>query len=178
MTTTDHHPAEAGLPVSPLLPAQTGRLLVDGPLGAVLLADASATGGAASFVLHPLAPRALGSPVHTHSREDEWTFVLGGHVGVEVGDRVVLAAPGDMVLKPRGVPHAFWNPTDEPARLLDVITPGGFETYFEGLGEILAAPEPDLARLGELAARHGVRMDPASVPRLIAEHDLRVDEPS
>jgi hypothetical protein len=146
---------------SPLVPAGTGRHLMEGPLGAVLLAGGSATGGAASFVLHPLAPRALGSPVHTHSREDEWTYV-------------VLARPGDLVLKPRTVPHAFWNPTDEPARMLEVITPGGFEAYFEELGEILAAGEPDLGRLGELAARHGLRMDRASVPRLVAEHDLRM----
>jgi hypothetical protein len=112
--------------------------------------------------------------VHTHTREDEWTYVLSGKVGVEVGGEVLLAGPGDLVLKPRAVPHAFWNPTDEPARLLEVITPGGFEGYFEELGEILAAPEPDLERVGELAARHGMQLDPASVPRLVAEHGLRL----
>ena len=64
---------------------------------------ATATGGRASFVVHPLAPRALGSPVHTHSREDEWSYVLDGQVGLEVGGRVLLAGPGDLVLKPRGV---------------------------------------------------------------------------
>ena len=161
-----------GRPTSPLVPAESGRRLLDGPLGAVLLAGTDATGGAASFIMHPLAPRALGSPVHTHSREDEWTFVLQGQVGVEVGDEVFLATAGDLILKPREVPHAFWNPTDEPARLLEVVTPGGFETYFEGLGEILAAPEPDFGRLGELAARHGLQVDPASIPRLVAEHGL------
>src|SRR5206468_12540919 len=132
-----------------------------------------ATGGAVAFVVHLLAPRALGSPVHTHSREDEWTYVLNGQAGVEVGNQMVVAGPGDLILKPRDVPHAFWNPTDEPARLLEVITPGGFETYFEELGQILAAVEPDLARLGELAARHGLQMDVSSVPRLAAEHGLR-----
>jgi hypothetical protein len=58
---------------SPLVPAGSGRQLVDRPLRAVLLAGAAATGGIVSFVLHPLAPRALGSPVHTHTREDEWS---------------------------------------------------------------------------------------------------------
>jgi hypothetical protein len=77
------------------------------------------------------------------------------------------------VLKPRGVAHAFWNATDEPARLLEVITPGGFETYFEGLGGILAGPEPDFAALGELAARHAIAMDPSSVPRMMGEYGLR-----
>jgi uncharacterized cupin superfamily protein len=161
-------------PASPLVSAGSGRQLVDGPVGAVLLAGTAVTGGAAAFVLHPLAPRALGSPVHTHSREDEWTYVLEGEVGLEVGGQVVIARPGDLVLKPRRVPHAFWNPTDEPARMLEVITPSGFETYFEEIGEILAADEPDLDRLGEVAARHGLQMEAASVPRLVAEHGLRM----
>jgi mannose-6-phosphate isomerase-like protein (cupin superfamily) len=160
--------------ISPtIVPAGSGRVLMDGPLGAVLLAGTGDTAGAASFVIHPMAPRTLGSPVHTHTHEDEWTYVLDGTVGIQVGDDVVLAGAGDLVLKPRGVAHAFWNPTDEPARLLEVITPGGFETYFEGLGRILAEPEPDLAALGDLAARHAVEMDPISVPRLMAEHGLR-----
>jgi quercetin dioxygenase-like cupin family protein len=160
--------------VPALVPAGTGRRLMDGPLGAELLAGSAATGGSAAFVVHALAPRALGSPVHTHTREDEWTYVLSGKVGVEVDGEVLLAGGGDLVLKPRGVPHAFWNPTDEPARLLEVITPGGFEGYFEELGEILGTPEPDLARVGELAARHGMHLDAASLPRLVAEHGLRL----
>lgn len=168
MTTTP------SLPATVLVPGDSGRVLLDGALGAVLLAGPDATGGAASFVVHPLAPRALGSPVHTHAHEDEWTYVLEGRIGVQVGAVVVSARPGDLVLKPRGVAHAFWNASDEPARLLEVITPGGFETYFEGLGRILSEPVPDLDALGELAARHAVAMDPDSVPRLMAEHGLRV----
>ena len=168
----DLDPAAGASPA--LVPAGTGRQLLTGPLGAELLAGAAATGGAAAFVVHPLAPHALGSPVHTHTREDEWTYVLSGKVGLEVGGQVLLAGPGDLVLKPRGVPHAFWNPSDEPARLLEVITPGGFESYFEELGEILDAAEPDLGRVGELAARHGMQLDPESLPRLVAEHGLQL----
>jgi len=171
--TVDREPPTAPQ-FEPLVANGTGRWLLEGPLGAQLLAGGAATGGSAAFVLHPLAPRALGSPVHTHSREDEWTYVLRGQVGMEVGSNSLLAGTGDLVLKPRGVPHAFWNPTDEPAQLLEVITPGGFETYFEELGEILAASQPDLERLGEVAARHGLHMDPTSIPRLAAEHSLHV----
>jgi quercetin dioxygenase-like cupin family protein len=159
---------------APAVRAGEARQLIAGPFAAALLAGAADTGGAAAFVVHPLAPRALGSPVHTHSREDEWSYVLEGRFGVQVGDRTMLAGPGDLILKPRGVPHAFWNPTDEPARLLEVITPGGFESYFEEVGQILAAPEPDLARLGEVAARHGLLLDLSSVPRLASEHGLRI----
>jgi quercetin dioxygenase-like cupin family protein len=153
--------------------AGDGRTLFDGPLGAVLLAGAADTGGSAAFVLHPLRPRAIGSPVHTHRREDEWSFVLEGEVGVQLGDEVLVAGPGDLVLKPRGVPHAFWNAGDAPARLLEVITPGGFEGYFERLGELLAVPgPPDFEELGAVAAAHGLEIDTDSVARLMAAHGL------
>ena len=164
----------AAAPATPgVVPDGTGRLLLDGPLGAVLLAGGTATGGTVSFVLHPLAPRALGSPVHTHAHEDEWSFVLEGEVGVELDGVAGVARPGDLVLKPRGVPHAFWNAGDEPARLLEVITPAGFEGYFEELAEVFADPAPDPARLGELAGRYGLTMDRDSVPRLVQAHGLR-----
>ncbi len=153
-----------------------GRVLLQGPLGATLLAGATETGGGVAFVVHPLAPRALGSPVHTHRDEDEWSFVLEGTVGVQLGDRAFEAGPGDLVLKPRGVPHAFWNPADTPARLLEVITPGGFETYFARIGELLTAggPPPDLDALGALASEYGLDVDLESVPRLAQAHGLRL----
>lgn len=163
------------VPAAGVIAAGTGRSLVEGPVGAVLLAGAEQTGGSLTVVVHPLAPRALGSPVHTHRHEDEWSYVLEGEVGVQLGDDVHLARPGDLVLKPRGVPHAFWNPTDAPARLLEVITPAGLERYFERIGELLSVPgPPDLDALSALAAEHGLDLDLASVPRLAQAHGLRV----
>lgn len=159
--------------------ADEGRTLLEGPLGAVLVAGGEATGGAVSFVVHPLAPRALGSPVHTHRDEDEWSFVLQGEVGVELAGQVHLARPGDLVLKPRGVPHAFWNPGDEPARLLEVITPSGFEHYFSLLGELFVGETPvDPDALAEVTAAYGLDLDLDSVPRLAQAHGLRLEEPS
>jgi quercetin dioxygenase-like cupin family protein len=147
--------------------------LLEGPLGALLFAGRDATGGSAAFVVHDLAPRALGSPVHTHRHEDEWSFVLAGKIGVEVGDTTTSARPGDLVLKPRGIPHAFWNPTDEPARFLEVITPAGFEDYFAALAEVFSAGfPPDLQRLAEVAERFGLDIAPASIPRLAQTHGL------
>lgn len=154
-----------------------GRTLLEGPLGAVLLAGADDTGGAVSFVVHPLAPRALGSPVHTHRHEDEWSFVLAGEVGVELAGQVHVARPGDLVLKPRAVPHAFWNAGDEPARLLEVITPSGFEHYFAEIGALLGGDgPPDLEALARLAEQHGLDIDLASVPRLAQAHGLRLGD--
>ena len=161
-------------------PARTGIVRADhgipllrGPLGALLLAGRDDTAGGPAFVIHDLAPHALGSPIHTHRHEDEWSFVLDGEIGVQIGDDVAVAGPGALVLKPRGVPHAFWNAGDDPARFLEVITPGGFEGYFSALSEVLAAGgAPDLERLAALAAEYGLDLDPASVPRLAQQHGL------
>ena len=73
------------------------------------------TGGRFALVEHTIAPRRLAAPVHTHENEDEYSYVLGGRLGAMVGDQVVEAGPGELVTKPRGIPHAFWNAGDEPA---------------------------------------------------------------
>ena len=134
---------------------------------------AERTGGEYALVEHELAPRALGAPMHTHAREDEISHVTHGRLGVQIGDEVIEAGPGGTVVKPRGVAHAFWNPGDEPVRFLELITPGGFEAYFADLEPILSATgPPDLQALGAVAARYGLTMDMASLPRLVADHGL------
>lgn len=151
------------------------RLLLAGPLGALLVLPSEATEGRVAVVEHALAPRALGAPVHTHANEDEYSLVLEGTIGVELDGETLEAGQGAVVVKPRGIPHAFWNPSDEPARILELIVPGGFEAYFAELGEVVAGPgPPDLEALGALAARYGLDLDPGSIPRLAAEHGLDV----
>lgn len=126
-----------------------------------------------ALVEHDLGPRLLGAPMHTHEHEDEVSHVLSGRLGVQIGDTVLEAGPGDTVVKPRGIAHAFWNPGDEPVRFLELITPPGFEQYFAELEPILAvAGPPDIPALMALQARHALQMDMASMPRLIAEHGL------
>ena len=111
--------------------------------------------------------------MHTHRHEDEYTYVLEGEIGVQVGDEVRVARPGDLVFKPRGVPHAFWNAGDVPARALEIISPAGFEPYFTELAPELTRPGgPDLLALGAIRERYGLTMDLASRDRLIAQHGL------
>ena len=153
--------------------------LLEGLLGATLLLASERANGEFALVEHSLAPRALGAPVHTHRNEDEYSLVVEGTIGVEIDGDVLEATAESVVLKPRGVPHAFWNPTDRPARLLELIVPGGFETYFTELGEILGRPgPPDFDALGSLAARYDLELDPGSIPRLAAEHGLDVGPPA
>jgi mannose-6-phosphate isomerase-like protein (cupin superfamily) len=143
--------------------AQDAAVLFDGPLGAFLLAGGDATAGAGSVVVHPIAPRTLGAPVHTHRREDEWSYVLEGELGVELAGEALVARAGDLVLKPRDVPHAFWNPGDVPARVLEIITPSGFEHFFAGVGRLApGGGPPDLEAFARLCVEHGLEMDLAS----------------
>lgn len=146
-------------------------------LGVRFMIEGDRTDGAFSLVEHPLPPRALGSPVHTHSNEDEYTFVLEGRVGLQLGDEVIEAGPGELVFKPRGVPHAFWNAGDEPARMLEIISPAGFENYFRELAPLLAAPERDEAAIGEVVSRYALDIDFGTIPVLAERHGLRLGSP-
>lgn len=141
-------------------------------LGVRFMIDGEETGGAFSLVEHPLPPRALGAPIHTHRNEDEYSYVLEGRTGVQLGDDIVEAGPGELVFKPRGVKHAFWNAGDEPARLLEIISPAGFENYFRELAPLLASPERDEQAIGEVVSKYELDIDFGTIPELIARHGL------
>jgi quercetin dioxygenase-like cupin family protein len=143
-------------------------------LGVRFMIDGETTGGAFSLVEHPLPPRALGAPVHTHRNEDEYSYVLEGRVGVQLGDEVLEAGPGELVFKPRGVAHAFWNAGAEPARLLELISPAGFENYFRELAPLLAAPERNDSAIGDVVARYQLDIDFDTIPTLAERHGLRL----
>jgi quercetin dioxygenase-like cupin family protein len=150
---------------------QRGGLELGGGLVRELVA-AAATDGRVTLLEHRLAPRSLGSPVHTHERTVEISIVTDGRIGVQLGSDELVAEAGDVVVKPVGIPHAFWNPTDEPARFVELLTPSGFEHYFEDLGSIWGPAGPDPARIGEVMSGHDIAADLSSVPDLMARHQL------
>lgn len=148
-----------------------------GSVGVRFMASTGETGGGFSLVEHPIPPRSLVAPLHKHSKEDEYSYVLEGRMGAQLGEDVVVAEAGDFVFKPREQWHTFWNAGDEPCRILEIISPGGFEGFFAELGEALSAPgEQDPAEVAELQEglnqRYGIEFDFESVPRLCAEHGL------
>jgi quercetin dioxygenase-like cupin family protein len=143
-------------------------------LGVRFMIDGETTGGAFSLVEHPLPPRSLGAPLHTHHNEDEYSYVLEGHVGVQLGADVLEAGPGDLVLKPRGIAHAFWNATNEPARLLELISPAGFENYFHELAPLLGAAQRDEAAIGEIVSRYQLDIDFGTIPLLAQRYGLQL----
>ena len=128
---------------------------------------------ACSVLDHALAPRTLGSPIHSHEHEDEWSYVTAGTLGVQIGDEVVVARAGDVVTKPRGVPHAFWNAGDDEVRFVEVVSPGAFAEYFADIAPLLDRPDPDFPGLMATAGRYGLAMDPGSIPALMQAHGLR-----
>ena len=144
-----------------------------GGLGIRFMVEGEETGGQFALVEHPLEPRALGAPMHRHTNEDEYSYVIEGRMGAQLGEEVVFAEPGDLVFKPRGQWHTFWNASDEPARLLELISPPGFENYFREMGELVADGPPDPEKRAAIAAKYELEVDPDSVPGLVEEHGLR-----
>lgn len=156
-----------------LVASDAGRRVDFLALGTRYVVTSDQTRGAFAIVEHDLAPRALGAPMHTHEREEEVSHVTTGRLGVQIGDDVLEAGPGDTVIKPRGVAHAFWNAGDQPLRFLEIITPAGFEQYFSDVAPLLSGPgAPDLDGLAAVRARYALAMDMDSVPRLVAAHEL------
>jgi mannose-6-phosphate isomerase-like protein (cupin superfamily) len=154
---------------------QDGNTVDLGGLGVRFMIDSATAGGGFSLVEHPIAPHALAAPLHRHANEDEYSFVLEGRMGAQLGDEVVEAGPGELVFKPRNQWHAFWNPGDEPARVLEIISPGGFEQYFAEIAPLLPPnrPEPDFAALAAIQGKYGLEMDPDSIGPLCERHGLR-----
>jgi quercetin dioxygenase-like cupin family protein len=151
-----------------------GRAVELMTIGVRFMIDGDDAGERFSLVEHPMPPRALAAPLHRHSREDEYSYVTEGRVGALLGDEVVYGEPGDLIFKPRDQWHTFWNAGDQPARILEIISPAGFERFFAELGEALSeSPEPDPEGLAALGARYGLEFDFESVPGLVEEHGLR-----
>jgi mannose-6-phosphate isomerase-like protein (cupin superfamily) len=143
-----------------------------GSIGVRFLIDGDDAEQRFSLVEHPMSPRALAAPLHLHTREDEYSFVLEGRMGALLGEEIVEAGPGDLVFKPRNQWHTFWNAGDEPCRILEIIAPGGFENFFDELVDVVNAGEPDPETMQDLFARYGIEHDLESIPALCERFGL------
>jgi mannose-6-phosphate isomerase-like protein (cupin superfamily) len=141
-------------------------------VGVRFMIDGAETGGAFSLVEHPIPPHALAAPLHTHHNEDEYSYVLEGRVGIQLGSEVFEVGPGELVVKPRGIAHTFWNAGERPARLLELISPAGFENYFREVAPLLAAMPRDPVALGEVRIEGVAGTDLTSPARLAEQHGL------
>jgi quercetin dioxygenase-like cupin family protein len=118
---------------------------------------AAETDGRLSMLEVTIPPKTLIKP-HIHTREDEFSLVLAGPIGVRAGDATTDEVPtGSWLIKPRSVPHAMWNVSDQPARVLEVVMPGGLERYFEEIAPVLKEHGADWTeRYNALADEYGL----------------------
>ncbi len=143
-----------------------------GSIGVVFKLWGKDTGGAVSIVEHPFPVGAL-VPPHLHTREDEYSIVTDGEIGFRSGDREVVLGPGGYITKPRGELHTMWNAGSTTARMIEVISPAGFEHFFRELSELVAGGPPEPDAVPEIARRYGLVMErPDWLPDLIERYHL------
>ena len=141
-------------------------------VGVVFKIDGADTGGALSIVEHPFQVGAL-VPPHVHTLEDEYSIVLEGEIGFRSNDREVVLGAGGYIIKPRGEVHAMWNAGSTPARMIEIISPAGFEDFFRELTDMTAIGAPDPADIVKLADRYQLPFaQPAWLPDIIARYGL------
>lgn len=154
-----------------------GKSVKLGSLSVRFMIRGEESGATFSLVEHPIPPHTLAAPLHRHSREDEYSYVLEGRMGAQLGDDVVYANVGDLVFKPRGQWHTFWNAGDTPCRILEIISPAGFEHYFEELAALMPKLQTDdpaaVIRASGIPERYAIEFRPGSIPELCRAHGLR-----
>jgi quercetin dioxygenase-like cupin family protein len=144
-----------------------------GTIGVAFKLWGSDTGESVAVVEHPFPVGAL-VPPHLHTREDEYSIVTEGEIGFRSGDREAVLGPGGYITKPRGELHTMWNAGKVPARMIEIISPAGFENFFRELVEVFAGDaKPSGEEVGGIAARYGLQFGrPHWLPDLISRYDL------
>jgi len=133
----------------------------------------SADSGGSLAVLEVKIPPATLVKPHNHAREDEFSLVLSGTVGVRIGDRLLDAGPGAYLVKPRGIPHAMWNAASTPARVAEILSPAGLEGYFEKLAPILVEHRTP-PEYYQLAEDYGISIQDDWVPELEQAYGVKL----
>lgn len=111
-------------------------------------------------VIMSSTPPEGGPPPHVHQHEDEVFYVLEGNYSFICGEKEIQASKGDLVHLPRGIPHSFRNIGNETGVLLNTITPGGFEKFFEEVDRLPKDQPLDRAKVEEIAAKYALKFLP------------------
>ena len=143
-----------------------------GGVGVQFKVDGDSTHGAVSIVEHPISPGGYAVP-HTHANEDEISYVLEGILGAEIGGDEVTVEAGQYLFKPRGLKHAFWNPSDRATRIIEIIAPAGIEAMFRTAGTHRLSGTEDLERGLASMAAYGVQPHFEELEAFLARHQLQ-----
>lgn len=139
---------------------------------ALIKSDGETTSGTVAVIEHIGRPGG-GSPLHRHTREDEWFYVIEGELTFWVGGQTTCAPAGSFVYGPKGIAHTFQVTSASPARFLLVTEPAGFERFVRALGtpaeaiELPPAPTgpPDPEHVKAVAAEYGIEiLGPPGIP--------------
>ena len=158
-------------PLTIVQPGQ-GRVGDLGGIGVVFKLWGEETNGQVAVVEHPFAVGALVSP-HLHTREDEYSIVTEGAIGFRSGDREAVLEAGGYITKPRGELHAMWNAGSTPARMIEIISPAGFERFFRDVADLLETGPPSMQDIAAIASNYGLQFaDPPWLPDVIKRYNL------
>lgn len=141
-------------PVTITRPGEGKEVAIPG-FGATYKLWSRDTGGMVSVVEHPFAVGII-TAAHRHTWEDEHSLVLEGEIGFRSDDSETVLGPGGYIRKPRGQMHAMWNAGSVPGRIVEIIVPGGFETYFAELSELMRSGQAQPADFTALAGKYGL----------------------
>ena len=159
-------------PLTIVQPGQ-GREGYLGSIGVVFKLWGEETNGQVSVVEHPFALGAL-VPPHIHTREDEYSIVTEGAIGFRSGDREAVLEAGGYITKPRGELHAMWNAGSTPARMIEIISPAGFERFFADVVDLLEADDVSDDAGARLLEAYGLRFEePDWLADVITRYGLR-----
>ncbi|MDQ3662765.1 MAG: cupin domain-containing protein [Actinomycetota bacterium] len=143
-------------------------------VGVIFKIDGADSGGALAIVEHPFEVGAL-VPPHIHHREDEFSIVLEGEIGFRSEDAEVVLGAGGYIVKPRGEVHAMWNAGKTPARMIEIISPAGFEDLFRSVVDLAERGEADMPTIVELANGYEVPLaEPDWLADVIERYQLSV----
>ena len=117
------------------------------------------TGGVLSVVESYDVPGG-GPPPHIHHREDETFQILEGDYQWTVGGKTFVARQGATVFAPRGIAHTYRYLGQKPGRLMCIITPAGFEGFFEEIGALSPQQQQDIPRVIEIGKSYGLEILP------------------
>lgn len=157
-----------------------GKFIDLGSTGVRYLAWDYETAGLFSVVEHPIPSKTLVAPLHKHTNEDEYSFIIEGRMGAILGDEVVYADAGEFVFKPRNQWHTFWNEGDTICRVFEIIAPAGFEHYFDEVHALMTAAGAQTVDEvlmpgmpgSDLAAKYGIEFKPESIEGICKAHGL------
>jgi quercetin dioxygenase-like cupin family protein len=121
------------------------------------------TGGVVS-VVESLDVPGGGPPPHIHQHEDETFQILEGEYEWTVGEETFTATRGTTIFAPRGIPHTYRYLGSEPGRLMCVITPSGFEGFFEEIAAMNLEQQQDIPRVIQIGEKYGLQFLPPPTP--------------